>query len=298
MPSYPRIKFKGLERNVVIGSTAITIALVWYLASRSVGIRPLTSAPSGTHGTYSTHFPLTENPVSEGGHWINGQAAGVDWANIQTSSGFAFGTESGTIRYNDSTALLTGAWGPNQIVQATVHTVNQNDKIYEEVELRLRSSLSAHRATGYEVNFRCSKTGSAYTQIVRWNGRLGRFTILKTAEGSRFGVAEGDVIEATIFGNVITSYINGGQVLQTTDNTYGIGSPGMGFYLEGATGVNANFGFTRFAATDGPRTDLQALAADGRRNVGLAGLLPGLFKPKPGSFLRPMKGASVRAGYP
>jgi hypothetical protein len=24
----------------------------------------------------------------------------------------------------------------------------------------------------------------------------------------------------------------------------------MGFYLEGATGVNADFGFTRFAATD------------------------------------------------
>ena len=130
--------------------------------------------------------------------------------------------------------------------------MNPNEKIYEEVELRLRSSLSAHKATGYEILFRCLKTDSAYAEIVRWNGPLGDFTYLSRAKGSRYGVADGDVVKATIVGNVITAYINGVQVLQATDDTYATGSPGIGFYLEGASGANADYGFTSFRASDEP----------------------------------------------
>jgi hypothetical protein len=274
MPQYPDIHFKRPKLKIVFGATAIILVLAWYLASRSAAIRPAASA--GTHGTYTTNFPLTENPISEGGNWLNGQVAGIEWADIRTTPGLAFGTESGKVRYGDSTALLTGTWGPNQTAQATVHSVNQNDKIYEEVELRLRSSVSPHRATGYEVNFRCSKTPNAYTEIVRWNGRLGSFTILKAAQGSQFGVADRDVVKATIVGNLITGYINGVQVLQARDNSYGRGSPGMGFYLEGTTGVNSDFGFTRFTATDGPPADLQALTGGRGAVWPSAGLLPGL----------------------
>ena len=49
--------------------------------------------------------------------------------------------------------------------------------------------------------------------------------------------------------DVITAYINGVQVLKATDNTYTAGSPGIGFYIEGATAVNGDFGFTTFTAT-------------------------------------------------
>lgn len=256
MPQYPLMDSKGPKRKLVIAASAIALVVVlwlWYPATLRANTP--TFASTGTHGTYTTKFPLTENPISEGGNWINGQTAGLDWANIRTTPGFAFGTESGAVKtvpekYDDSAALLAGTWGPNQTAQATVHTVNQNDKIWEEVELRLRSTLSAHRATGYEVNFRCSKTGNAYTEIVRWNGPLGSFTYLNRAVGSRYGVANGDVVKATIVGNVITTYINGVQVLQATDNTYTSGSPGMGFYIEGTTGVNSDYGFTSFTATD------------------------------------------------
>ncbi len=231
----------------------IVLALVpacLYLTTRGVRTLPMAAASSRTHGTYSTDFPHSENPLSEGGIWINGHKAGLDWADVGTTPGFAFGTESGTINYDDSTALVAGTWGPNQAAQATVRTVNQNDKVYEEVELRLRSSLSPHRATGYEILFRCSKTSNAYTEIVRWNGPLGSFNILEEAHGSQFGVASGDIVKATIAGSVIAAYINGRQVLQATDNTYASGSPGIGFYLQGATGVNGDYGFTRFTATD------------------------------------------------
>jgi hypothetical protein len=50
--------------------------------------------------------------------------------------------------------------------------VNQKEDGNEEVELRLRSSLSAHKATGYEIDFRCSKADKACSEIVRWNGPL------------------------------------------------------------------------------------------------------------------------------
>ena len=41
----------------------------------------------GINGSYSTTFPLTENPISEGGSWTNG-ATGLGWANVQTTPAF------------------------------------------------------------------------------------------------------------------------------------------------------------------------------------------------------------------
>jgi len=67
---------------------------------------------------------------------------------------------------------------------------------------------------------------------------------------SQYGVANGDVIKASMVGNVITADINGVRVLQATDSTYASGSPGLGCYIEGTTGVNSDYGFTSFTATD------------------------------------------------
>src|ERR1700730_13394721 len=141
--------------------------------------------PAGLLATnsYSTNFPLTENPISEKGKWINGKLAGQDWANVRTTPGLAFGTETDKVKYDDSTAILAGSWGASQVAQAQVHTVNQNSGIYEEVELRLRTTISAHSITGYEINFRCTTDGTQYVQIVRWNGPLGNFTLLANVKG-------------------------------------------------------------------------------------------------------------------
>ena len=146
---------------------------------------------------------------------------------------------------------MTGVWAPNQTAEAQVHITTQHDNIFEEVELRLRSTLVPHRATGYEVLFRCSKSPKAYAAIVRWNGALGDFTGLKSAAGAQFGVADGDTVKATIIGSVITAYINNVQVLQASDDTYKSGNPGMGFclWLNGnQRGRKGTFGFTRFRA--------------------------------------------------
>ena len=211
---------------------------------------------AGTHDrsprTYSTSFRADESAISEGGLWVNGYAVGLDWKDVSTKSGLAFGADSkGDPHYDDPTAILSGAWGPDQTVQAKVHTVNQNSNhVFEEVEIRLRTTISPHHNSGYEINFRCTHDGTQYIEIVRWNGRLGDFTYLQQVHGGP-GLYDGDVVRASIVGSVITAFINETQVAQVTDATFSQGNPGMGFYLDGKAGLNADYGFTFFSASDG-----------------------------------------------
>src|SRR5258708_23355600 len=161
---------------------------------------------------YETRFLVSENPISEGNKWINGQSIGLDWANVQTEEGLAFSSESGKGEYRDATAILAGVWKPDQAAQAAVHTVHQDSRLFEEVELRLRTAVSPHRITGYEVNFRCTADGSQYVQIVRRNGPLGKFSYI--ADGKGPGLRDGDIVKATIVGNRIVAYITGRQVVE------------------------------------------------------------------------------------
>lgn len=203
--------------------------------------------------TYRTTFPLAEDPISEDGNWMSGGVLGVDWGDVLTTPGLAIGRD-GPVKYGDPVALLTGAWGPDQAVEATVRSANPTTAYCQEVELRLRSSLSAHRCTGYEVLFRCLKTPGAYMEVVRWNGPVADFTYLSRNKGPQYGVQSGDVIKATIVGNVISVYVNG-RLLDTVtveDNEFAAGSPGIGFNF-GCGDTYGDFGLTSFTATGGLR---------------------------------------------
>lgn len=205
---------------------------------------------------YTTGFPLAEDTISEGNRWINGRTAGAVWSDVRTTRGLAFGTQTGSGMYDDSLAILRGTWGPNQSASATVRSVNQRGgNVFEEVELLLRWSLIAHSAWGYEINFRALNSSESYTEIVRWNGRRGDFTYLSQRRGGAYGIKNGDLVKATVAGNVITAYINGVAVASASDSTYRSGNPGMGFFLQGATGVNRDYGFTTFSASDGGATE-------------------------------------------
>jgi len=181
--------------------------------------------------TYTTNFPLTENPISEGGKWINAGVVGLDWNNIRTTPGFAFGTDPGTVPYADAWALLIGTWGPDQTAQATIKDQNPNTNCYQEHELVLRGNLSAHSATGYEITVRATNDANSYLLIARWNGALGNFSILTFLSGSAYGVKTGDVFEATIVGNVIRAYINGCRRPKSQITRMRLGILGWGFIL-------------------------------------------------------------------
>ena len=217
--------------------------------------------------SYSTHFEQDEEPISEGGLWLNGRRDGIDWCDVLTRNGVAYGeksrmnsaerraeqafegatAEAGTQEgdYDDPAAVLGGTWGRNQAARATVYSRNPTDDYFQEVEIRLRSSISAHYCDGYEVFWRCSSSDAAYAEIVRWNGKIAEFTSLARRVGSEFGVKHGDIVEATIVGNVIRSYINGVEVLSATDDRFTSGGPGVGFnFFVGDT--NVDHGFSSF----------------------------------------------------
>jgi hypothetical protein len=194
-----------------------------------------------------TNFPLAEFPISGERNWIGGHTIGLDWSDLGTISGHTYGTVIAP-GYDDPTALLTGVWGPDQRARGIVFSADPQDIPNQEVELRLRSSLSAHNCTGYEIGWRVSSNREAYMGITRWNGRLGDFTTLVTHYGERFGVSNGDVIEAIAIGNVISAYKNGELQARIKDGTFRTGAPGMG--TDWGPGTNTNFGLSQFMATD------------------------------------------------
>ena len=193
--------------------------------------------------TYATRFPLAQSPISEAGKWINGATTGLDWGDVSTTVGQTH-PHPGPKRFADATALLTGTWADDQMAEATVYFNKSYN--YPEVELRLRSSLSPHVCNGYEIAF--ALPPNAYLLIVRWNGPLGNYTVLKEPRGPQYQVKAGDVVKATIVGNVITAYKNGVKLAEATDNTYTTGMPGIGFNEQ----INGDYGYTSFAAADLP----------------------------------------------
>lgn len=218
--------------------------------------------------SYRTCFERDEVPLSEDGAWVNGKRDGVEWADVWVRNRIAYGAptrmavaerrvEQGNLPiegdagdapegdYDDPTAVLKGDWGRNQFAKATVFSRNPTDKYFQEVELRLRSSMSERHCTGYEVFFRCLKTNAGYAEIARWNGGVGDFTSLKKLSGAEYGVQDGDIIEASVVGSRIAGFINGREVISVTDAMFTSGSPGIGFNF-GVGDTNVDHGLTAF----------------------------------------------------
>ena len=142
----------------------------------------MTDRPRGLSvRSYRTSFPVSENPVSEGGICLNGRTDGIDWADVIASNGEVYGAvtrmavaerrvEQGNLDavangaagpegdYDDPTAVLAGRWGRDQYARAAVFSRNPTDQYFQEVEIRLRSTITPHLCTGYEIFFRCLKT--------------------------------------------------------------------------------------------------------------------------------------------
>ena len=227
----------------------LATAVLAFLAGCSTGPQTTTTAsppPTPHVAGYSTQFPFNEDPLSEGGHWLVGKTNGLDWGNVSTYPGYAFG-HAGPASYADPVALLTGEWPPNQSVELLVD--RRAVFRYPEVEVRLRSSLAKHNCDGYEITFSLKDDDNAYLIIVRWNGPLADFTYLLQAGGKQYAVKTGDRIKATIVGNEIKAYKNGVLMGTVKDGTYTRGNPGFGFN----EGWNGDYGISEFTAkaTDG-----------------------------------------------
>ena len=144
-----RKRYRGAPAAAIV-----FLGLCGFWCAHLASNHPLIASAATGYGTYTTNFPLTESPISEGGNWINGGTTGLDWGNVHTTGGTAEGVGPASAAYSDPTAVLAGSWGPNQTVTATVYSNGVEDKPAQgydkEVEIRLRTSISAHSITGYE----------------------------------------------------------------------------------------------------------------------------------------------------
>ncbi len=170
----------ALRREPPGGGSGCRFRRLWLL-EHSQGAPAAPAVPAAAPvappvNTYTTKFPLKEDPISEGGRWMDAKTVGLDWGNISTTPGLAIG-HAGPKRFADATALLTGTWGPTQTAEAVV----SSKKVfrYPEVSLRLRSDLSPHNCSGYEISNSLKSDETAYLIIVRWNGPLADFTYLR-----------------------------------------------------------------------------------------------------------------------
>lgn len=253
----PNVTFTWGSSNPGVASVDTT---GFATAGPSVGTTTITAASAGitspgaqlavTNGgsvgrVYSTNFNYAENPLSDGGNWINGKTTGLDWSDVKVTPGFAHANQI-TASISDPTAVLTGVWAPNQTAQATI-VVNTIPEGIDEIELRLNTTITAGSITGYELDFQTSGAIS----IIRWEGAIGRYNFILPATSLPGGALKtGDVLKATNVNGLITCYVNGAQVAQVTDTTYTGGSPGIGFYYSGSGAGPTDHGISAFSATD------------------------------------------------
>ena len=204
-----------------------------------------TTCPTVSTGTFSTNFSAIENPLSEGGKWINGKAVGIDWNDAQSVPGKAYASAIAS-GYNDDIAILNTTFASNQYAQGTVSRVSgYSPGVSHEIELLLRFRITAHNARGYEVLW----GQSGELNIVRWNGPLGDYTPLGATTGPNIGAAvDGDVLRAEIVGTVIKVYKNGSLVFTGPSNsTWTDGQPGIGFWPKSGATLQ-NYGWKNFEA--------------------------------------------------
>ncbi len=202
---------------------------------------PAVVAPGGS---YSTNFPLTQNPISESGNWQT-TTTGTFNNPISTTGGHAVGLgSSGT---NDSVACLVGSYGRDQTVTCTAYRGGSSGAA--EIEIHLRCQILTNQVKTYEIDIIPS---ADVCVIVKWNGDQGDITNLASS-GSLGGVSDGDVFKATAIGpannTVITVYKNNVQIVQATDTSaYVVGTPGFG--CDAGTPANgANLGWKSFSCT-------------------------------------------------
>lgn len=190
-----------------------------------------------TPNSYSTNFPLTENPLSESGRWQVGGITGF-YANPRTTPGKCFAATTVTPGEDDDAlgVLLTPAFNANYSVSVTISkSVGSKTNSFEVGIYGRRARVSTDFYRGYEVLIGFNP---GEFQVIKWLGiahDLSNFTILSTS-GSPAAVSDGDIFRADFIGNVITVYRNGTLFNTTTDSSspWLDGAPGMGFFCDPA----------------------------------------------------------------
>lgn len=176
-------------------------------------------------GTYSTDFPLDEDPISEGGAW---SAIASPWLRIRTIDGIAKPNDYVT-GYNDNYAMLSG-FGPDVEITATVYIGGQAP--YGEILLLARIEQTETTLRCYEFLY----DGDGAVQLMRWNGPSGDFSPIGGETGPAGPLQDMDQLRMRVVGDTITIFHRRPpedwvQIGETHDAMWADGQPGMGFFV-------------------------------------------------------------------
>lgn len=202
-------------------------------------------------GSYSTTFPNTENPFTDGGRILQGGTDGLDWQNTRSTPGKLFGVAA-SAGFDDCTCCLKTLQGVNPLYHYSrviiSRTGGYTPPSTHEVSIVAGVSISGHVIDLYEFIFPFAST----LQAVRWRGAVGGFVVNGDAgwpnvpTGAGFTDAQdNDVCEVRFDGRSgtpnLTVHVNGSQVLAVTDTTGSkitSGQPGASFFARAGTGLD------------------------------------------------------------
>ncbi|MDE2098638.1 MAG: hypothetical protein KGL39_15395 [Patescibacteria group bacterium] len=145
-------------------------------------------------------------------YWSALSSDGLSTANsgvVQSSSGNTAGLYTGS---------PTISWPNDQWAQVTIKVANTDSNKFVGVLLRGSTSV----LTTYRIYVSGPLGSSATVTIAK--SVAGTFTIITSTTHT---VSANDVLYATVIGTTLTAYINGSQVLQTTDSSIAAGIPGL-----------------------------------------------------------------------
>ena len=206
-----------------------------------------TFSPITGNDPYTTTFPATENPISEGGKWTVGDLNGISVSvGPQTTGGSPGKAYSSSADGVDYVATRQGIYTANKhFAQATVRkAAGYTPPDTQEVELHCGLTLASNSVFTYECTW---GFGLALISYTRWDGTFGNYTPINgSGTGSNTALADGDVIrfefDATNSSSIaLSSYKNGVLVYSATDTSAGritSGNPGFGFFVRNGTGVD------------------------------------------------------------
>ena len=253
------------RRDIILGSAAMLVPVVGRCLTQAVvaGGSPATSDHLTSQQRYTTNFPLSENPINEGGRWINGGIFGK--TDVQTTSGKAYGTmvSFNGSQFIDSCACLSG-FGPDHEVLCTISNSGAVNGL--EVEILLRADITPDHIFLYELDCVYKNLG---IDLVRWDmtkANPNSFAVLRKSRtllrgllGGEVPFSSGDQVYGKIVGTVITCrYKRVGEkafsdlfAYDTAQDPvrYSNGNPGIGFWNDtGNASHRSKFGWSDFIA--------------------------------------------------
>jgi hypothetical protein len=195
----------------------------------------------GAPESYSTTFPATEDPISEGGKWYNGGVDSALFGNVKTTTGKAFADRTittGVNDYTDSLALLKRAacsLPRSFYVEVTISDSGSASTGSHEVEIL---ACGYSNFSMYELLF---QRGSTNMSFIHQNGSKPGYKVLDGTGGAPSpggsgwggGISDGEVIRAEFVRN------DGTQQLTISTYKAGIAGPnivipyGNAYYLDG-----------------------------------------------------------------